>query len=120
MGNLSLLGLCVGGLGALVSIFCVGYVISLIRHRASIVRLADLPAEPPPGGWPRLAVLFAARDEAKGVERATRSLVTQDYPELEVIAVDDRSTDGTGAILDTLSLEFPRLLVEHIRDLPPG
>ena len=82
--------------------------------------LAALPPIEPAGGWPRLAVLFAARNEAAGVERATRSLLDQDYPGLNVIAVDDRSTDATGTILDALAATDPRLRVVHVRTLPGG
>jgi len=84
------------------------------------VWLAELPAEAPPGGWPRLAVIFAARNEGEMVERATRSMLAQDYPGLELIAVDDRSTDATGAILDAIAAGDPRLRVVHVRELPPG
>jgi glycosyltransferase involved in cell wall biosynthesis len=96
------------------------YLFGWLRHRRRILHLIDLPADPPEGGWPRLAVLFAARDEAPHVEAATRSLLAQDYPDLEVIAVDDRSIDATGAILDRLTHEDPRLRVVHVRDLPDG
>jgi glycosyltransferase involved in cell wall biosynthesis len=91
-----------------------------IIYRRSIVRLKNLPSDPPEGGWPTLAVIFAARNEAAMVEKATRSLLAQDYPGMELIAVDDRSTDGTGEILDALAREDPRLRVVHVHELPPG
>jgi hypothetical protein len=78
------------------------------------------PDAPPPGGWPPLTVVVPARDEAAGVEPAVRSLLAQDYPELRVVAVDDRSVDGTGEILDRLAAGEPRLRVVHVRELPPG
>ena len=86
-------------------------------------RLDDLgrfAPDAPAGGWPSLTVVVAARDEAPGVERAVRSLAGQDYPGLAVVAVDDRSRDGTGEILDRLSAEFGRLRVVHVRTLPDG
>jgi glycosyltransferase involved in cell wall biosynthesis len=94
--------------------------VEAIRYRARDVWLDTLPADPPRDGWPGVAVIFAARNEAARVEQATRSLLDQDYPHLELIAVDDRSTDGTGAILDALAVEDRRLRVVHIPDLPPG
>jgi hypothetical protein len=49
-----------------------------------------------------------------------RSLLSLDYPDLEIIAVDDRSTDQTGPILNSLAATDPRLRVVHIANLPPG
>jgi len=66
-----------------------------------------------------VSVIVAARDEVRHVEEAARSLASQDYPELEVVFVDDRSTDGTGEILDRLAATASRLRVVHVRDLPP-
>jgi hypothetical protein len=86
----------------------------LAWYRDRIVFLADLPADPPAEGWPTLAVVFAARDEAGMVEPATRSMLGQDYPGLEVIA------DATGAILDKIARDQPRLRVVHVTELPRG
>lgn len=91
-----------------------------LRTDRSLARLPALPAAAPAGGWPRLSVVVPCRDEAGGVEAAVRSLLAQDYPELEVVAVDDRSTDGTGAILDRLAAGAPRLAVLHLAEVPPG
>jgi glycosyltransferase involved in cell wall biosynthesis len=88
--------------------------------QARLDRLGDGRADPPAGGWPRLTVVVPCRDEAANVEAAVRSLLAQDYPDLEVVAVDDRSTDGTDAILDRLRAAEPRLAVIHVTDLPPG
>jgi glycosyltransferase involved in cell wall biosynthesis len=65
-------------------------------------------------------VVVPARDEAVRVEEALRSLANLDYPALEVIAVDDRSTDGTGAIIDRMAAEEPRVRSLHIAALPEG
>ena len=107
-------------LGVVGSLAWMGHLWHLIRHRGKAIFLDDLADEPTGEGWPTLAVVFAARDEAVAIEAACRSMLAQDYPRLEVIAVDDRSTDGSGSILDTIALEGDRLRVIHIGHLPTG
>ena len=68
---------------------------------------------------PRVSVVVPARNEAAKIEQCLRSLLAQDYSELEVCAVDDRSTDETGSIMDQLQREFAgKLDVIHINELP--
>jgi glycosyltransferase involved in cell wall biosynthesis len=69
---------------------------------------------------PTLTILATAKDEAPRVEQAARSLLAQDYPKMTVLLVDDRSVDGTGAILNQLAREDPRLRVAHVSALPEG
>jgi glycosyltransferase involved in cell wall biosynthesis len=69
---------------------------------------------------PTVSMVVAARNESAAIEAAMRSILAIDYPELELIVVDDRSTDATGAILERLRGEFPRLRAVHVRDLPAG
>lgn len=75
---------------------------------------------PAPAVWPRVSVLIPACDEAATIEPALRAHLASDYPALEVVAVDDRSTDATGAIIDRLAAADPRLRALHIRQLPAG
>src|SRR4030081_575100 len=67
---------------------------------------------------PRISMLFAARDEEEKLPAALATLMEIDYPDLEVIAVDDRSQDSTGRILDEFAAAHPRLRVVHITQLP--
>jgi hypothetical protein len=69
---------------------------------------------------PLFSVVVPACNEAEAIEPALRSLLASDYPRLEIVAVDDRSTDATGAILDKLAAEDSRLRPIHIRALPDG
>jgi hypothetical protein len=110
----------VSGLGVLGSLFWIVQFAEAIRYRRQAVWLNALPPDLAEGDWPSVAVIFAARNEAAMVERATRSLLAQDYPDLALIAVDDRSTDGTGAILDAIAAEDARLKVIHVDQLPAG
>lgn len=73
------------------------------------------------GEQPRVSVVVPARNEAAKLEECLRSLLTQDYPKLEICAVDDRSSDETGSIMDRLQREYPgNLDVIHVAELPSG
>jgi len=77
---------------------------------------------PPADAAPLASVtaIVPCRDEAAAVERAMRSLLAQDLPELQVVAVDDRSSDGTAAILERIAAADPRLEVVRVETLPDG
>lgn len=87
--------------------------------RSAVPFLADLDP-PEPDRWPRLSVVAAARDEAAGIEAAARSRMAAEYPHLQLVLVDDRSRDGTGAIIDALAAEDPRVTAIHVDELPDG
>ena len=72
------------------------------------------------GDCPRISILFAARDEEEKLAAALATLMEIDYPNLEIVAVDDRSKDATGRILDEFAAAHPRLRVVHITQLPSG
>ncbi len=73
-----------------------------------------------PDSAPSLSVIIPARDEQDNIERCMRTLVDQDYPDLEIIVVDDRSEDRTPQILRRLQDEHPKtftvLVIEHLPD----
>lgn len=75
---------------------------------------------PPLSTWPKLSMVVPARDEATRIEGALASKLACGYPALEVVAVDDRSRDETGAILDRMAQIEPRLVVTHVTELPEG
>lgn len=68
--------------------------------------------------YPSLSVIIPAYNEESSIEQTVRKLANQDYPNLELIVVNDRSTDNTGAILDKLKVEHPKVIVVTINDLP--
>ena len=75
----------------------------------------DLPADPP-----TVTIIFAARNEGSTVAEAARSMAEQRYPNLEVIAVNDRSDDDTGTYLKQVAAAHPNLRVLEVQELPPG
>jgi len=91
--------------------------LGLLRPR----RLADVP--PLPEGTrdaPAVSIIIPARDEEREIESALTSMLRLDYPNLELIAVNDRSTDATGRIMDQVAAADSRCRVIHVTDLPPG
>jgi cellulose synthase/poly-beta-1,6-N-acetylglucosamine synthase-like glycosyltransferase len=109
-----------------VSILLAGVLLAWLRFAWALRQLSGLPnlehapAEAPEGGWPRLSIVVACRNEEAAIRDALASVLAQDYPGLEVVAVDDRSEDATGAILDALAGQHPGLRVLHIDALPAG
>lgn len=98
-------------------------VIDTALHRHLIADITRPEWDPPaPTNLPSLSIVVPARNEEAEIEEALRSLLALDYPQLEIIAINDRSTDSTGAIMDRLAAEpasQSRLRVVHVRELPP-
>ncbi len=82
-------------------------------------RLAAIPPAPD-ADCPPVSILFTARDEAEKLPQALATLLALDYPRYQVVAVDDRSTDGTSEILREAARRDPRLRVVRVSELPPG
>lgn len=101
--------------------------VGVIAYLVLVVRdPPGLPPLPSAGGAqassrPAVSVIVPARDEAHNIERCVGSLVASDYPDFEVIVVDDRSADGTGAAARRVaSGRARRLLVLDGAELPEG
>ena len=101
---------------------CSIWVVALVMNVLMVLRIRrlDAVASPPPEVWPRLSVVIPACNEADTLEVALESILDQDYPDLQIILVDDRSTDGTGAIVDRLAAGDARAAALHVTTLPEG
>jgi glycosyltransferase involved in cell wall biosynthesis len=69
---------------------------------------------------PLVSVIVPARNEGESVRACLLSILKQDYPQVEIIAVDDRSSDATGAIMDEVAATDRRMQVIHVTRLPSG
>jgi glycosyltransferase involved in cell wall biosynthesis len=69
---------------------------------------------------PKVSVIIPACNEAATIEPALKSILSMDYADLEVIAVNDRSVDGTGAVLEPMQKQYPGLRIYNISALPEG
>ena len=67
-----------------------------------------------------LSVILPARNEAHNIEACLRSILVTGYPNLEVIVVDDHSSDGTGDIARRIAATDARVRVINNPDLPAG
>lgn len=90
----------------------------LVRQRLDLLykRKYDLP-DPAP----RVSIVIPAKNEGEPLRRCLASALGQDYPDFEVIAINDRSTDNTGAIMDEMAAANPdKLKVLHVKQDPPS
>jgi chlorobactene glucosyltransferase len=90
---------------------------------ASLFRLTDNHpnlSDVAPVAGPAVSVVIPARNEAGTIETIVRSVLASAYHPIELIVVDDRSTDGTAGIVQRLATEDRRLRLLHGAPLPPG
>ena len=69
---------------------------------------------------PSVSVLIPARNESKNIEACVRSLLQQDYPDFEILIIDDNSRDDTAAIVTKLAQRDQRIHLLHGDPLPVG
>lgn len=100
------------------------FIVAVIVRFLDSKHLDDYPAFAPVDA-PRLSVIIPARDEARNIETCLRSVLESTYPRLEVIVVDDHSSDGTAQIAQRVANEdagahgASRVHVVHAEALPP-
>ncbi|MBC8002827.1 MAG: glycosyltransferase family 2 protein [Opitutaceae bacterium] len=108
-----------------VAIVFVAMTVSSLFHLRWVRRLPQLSSQSdaktsPDAGMVRCSIVLAARNEEGRIEDTVRRLLNQRGVEVEVIVVDDRSTDGTGEILSRLAAEDGRVRYRRIDSLPEG
>ncbi len=90
---------------------------------ASLFRLANTRpnlSDVPPASGPLVSVIIPARDEAAVIERVARSVLASTYRPLELLVVDDRSSDDTASIVEGLAAVDERVRLIRGEPLPPG
>jgi glycosyltransferase involved in cell wall biosynthesis len=109
-------------LTGVLGIIAAGWFVQSIRSGIGVMRLPRIEQIPPLSteNCPRVSIIFAARDEARKLPAALETMLSLDYPDYEVIAVDDRSADATGRIMDEFAAKNLLLRVIHISSLPSG
>jgi glycosyltransferase involved in cell wall biosynthesis len=98
-------------------------ILSTLRNIHRVPNLLDPRYGRPrdPALLPLISAIVPARDEEANIEATLRALLATNSVPIHIIAVDDRSTDSTGIIMDRVAAESSsRLTVIHVTDLPPG
>ena len=105
------------GLGVLATL---GWCALHLMGALSLSRVPVLPAGAPATTEPTLSVVIPARNEIETLEAAVTSLLKQDYPDLQLVLVDDRSDDGTGDLVDRIAASSENVIAVHVAELPSG
>lgn len=92
----------------------------MIWHGRHLSDVAPAPPRRADGRVPSVSVMVPSCNEEAAIEKCIKSLLAQDYPALTIVAINDRSTDRTGEILQRLARGEPRLIVRDVKELPEG
>jgi hypothetical protein len=108
----------VGGFGSLglLTALTMASITTILAPR--LARQRDVLPEGVP--WPTLSVIVPSCNEEDTLEAALTTLLASDYPKMEIVLVNDRSTDATGAIIERMANADSRILPIHIDELPEG
>lgn len=109
-------------------VLCIFWSLTFARVRLKLPTVRDLPAGLAlPEQAPLVSVIVAAKEEQDSIQETIRHLYHQTYRRMEIIAINDRSNDSTGARLDELKAwsdgkpsDGPAMRVIHITHLPAG
>ena len=100
-------------------LFIFSMIVIFWLHNQAWLEISTPPVLPPTSG-PLVSIIVPARNEESNIRRCVEALLAQDYPNFEIIILDDRSTDGTSDILIELSIQDQRLVVLPGLDLQAG
>jgi chlorobactene glucosyltransferase len=100
-------------------LFIPGLIIVYWVHNQYHLDIVVAPA-PPPKDAPLISICIPARNEENNIRRCVDAVLNQDYPNIEVIVLDDRSNDATLTQLKEIAARDSRLLPISGSDLPEG
>lgn len=98
----------------------IGWLTYLLRAAYHGSSIAPLPKINSTKNAEKVSIIIAGRNEEVVIERCLRSLSSINYPNIEFIIINDRSTDRTGEILNTIAASDSRIKPVHISSLPDG
>ena len=103
----------------LLVVVLMGWVMAFVFTLINVSRVERLSARMPRRS-PLVSIIIPARDEERAIERTLAGLRAQTYPAIEIIVIDDRSTDSTPAILERAAQEDSRITVISGEEPPEG
>ena len=101
-------------------LFVAALIILYWIHNQYHLDIVVTPAKPPAADAPLISICIPARNEEENIRNCVESALAQDYPNIEVIVLDDRSTDSTLTQLKEIASRDSRLLPISGSDLPEG
>lgn len=106
--------------GLIIALWTAGMTVAFRIRRDREMRIRPLPDAVPSENDPSVTILIAAHNEADTIESCLEQLLRQNYENLRVIVVDDRSADKTGDRVRSMMARDARVSLVEIDHLPPG
>ncbi len=104
----------------ILSLIVAGFSIILLINTANLKALRNLNQYKNISRYPKISVIIPARNEERNIRKCVISLLKQDYPDYEIIVIDDESEDATFEILKELQKDYKRLKIISSKSLPKG
>ena len=101
-------------------VFVIGFGIIYWLHNQYQLDIVVEPTPPPPPTAPLISICVPARNEEHNIRACVEAMLAQDYPNFEIIVLEDRSTDSTSEILRGFAAQNDKLRVILGSDLPSG
>lgn len=101
----------------LILIFIVLLFLNMLQNLKMLRRQEKVRQKEP---FPSISILIPARNEERNIRRCVGSLLKQNYPNFEIIVLDDDSSDRTAEIVVKLSRNYERIGIVKGEKLPPG
>jgi len=102
-----------------ISLCLAGFMVNLVLNLRALHKLGKKDGEMPEP-LPFVSVLVPARNEESDIVQCLESLCKQDYPDYEILVLDDSSTDSTAALVEGIAASDPRVRLLRGQPLPEG